>query len=774
MAKQGVFVDEHEQFEFRWEVLSYNEDTCTKTVSWQIVALVNNFPVTEINYNRLVVASYTDDLLVKSYSEMPTFKKTVGAGGTICSGSFQVPDRTTKFSFLYEMYNEPTNYAYYDSVAGTCDIQDAFTLDSGKTKSGVASEESPEAFTLDFLGFQWEITNRDIDKNLVYFSYKLTNTLGYSKDFRNVTASVEIRQEDGTLYKTIDLVSGLNVNGVAGGGTIKSGSFYVEGYVDDTRANICYLDAYATAATSSSNDMIIHCMRWKYRNIHHPSNVSTTSCIIGQYPPFVFTKKHDEAISTLTYTFGSLSGTIVENFSGTNYREWQVPTEFYYQMPNSRQMACTLTCTTTLRGEELGSSTSTFLVLVNEDECKPTINSFTVSDSNSRAVAATGSSDIFVQNASIASYTVDAVGTYGATIESIKVYNDDMERSIYAYATGATGTIQPISYYIDFHSSYDYPVTAFLAVVTDSRGITRNYILYKQAIEYKIPTLKIKIGNLNGTGEMYISANGYYDLIKFGTSSNAATNVVTLQYRLKTQNGEYTSWYTMDLASDATGYYEASKQITGLDYTQKYVIQIRAIDSVYEVLSEELQVVSMPIFDWSSEDFNFNVQVTAPQINIPNKMLYVDNNPIDFSSLMTGEQELATYENGTWTPVVPNFTTNQSYGAFIRIGNMVVINWYVRGNAVEDAAGYVLIDVDSLPYPPNSYVAWQAGGGSIQGVTIPTDQAFCGWVLTSSGLYARTASVGYKAGSNNGYCTWYYNVTNTVYMSGTLMYIADV
>jgi hypothetical protein len=77
--------------------------------------------------------------------------------------------------------------------------------------------------------------------------------------------------------------------------------------------------------------------------------------------------------------------------------------------------------------------------------------------------------------------------------------------------------------------------------------------------------------------------------------------------RWKTGSAEYSEWVDTTInITDNT--YKATYTAT-LDYTKQWTIQVRAIDKLATILGKEIVVITLPVFDWSEADFNFNVPV---------------------------------------------------------------------------------------------------------------------------------------------------------------------
>lgn len=94
----------------------------------------------------------------------------------------------------------------------------------------------------------------------------------------------------------------------------------------------------------------------------------------------------------------------------------------------------------------------------------------------------------------------------------------------------------------------------------------------------------------------------------FNGSFGVASNTLTVKYRYKTSSGSYTAWTTMAVSRSGHNY-TATATINGLDYRETYTFQAMATDSLESVTTDEMAIKSLPVFDWSGSDFNFNVPV---------------------------------------------------------------------------------------------------------------------------------------------------------------------
>lgn len=220
----------------------------------------------------------------------------------------------------------------------------------------------------------------------------------------------------------------------------------------------------------------------------------------------------------------------------------------------------------------------------------PTLNPV-VEDTDSKTLALTGDRNKVILGFSDFFYSTGAKGRKGATIVSRKVVCGSKTM------TKDTGTITNI----------DSNVITISA--TDSRGNTTTQTITKTLINYD--------GNLrcfieptapgtDGIAQLYIQA--HYSPVNFG----AKTNTLTIQYRMKTDGGDYSNWITPTAAPTFTNTNSArvaqlTESISGLNYQSEYTFQARAVDLLSTSNSEEKTVKAVPLWDWSETDFTTRV-----------------------------------------------------------------------------------------------------------------------------------------------------------------------
>lgn len=154
---------------------------------------------------------------------------------------------------------------------------------------------------------------------------------------------------------------------------------------------------------------------------------------------------------TLTYAFGSATGTIATKTTSTSV-SWTPPLTLAGQIPKAVTGTGTITCTTYNGNTSIGSKTCTLTLTVSAS-VKPTITSLTAARVDGAVPSTWG---IYVQTKSKATLTINgAAGSYGSTISSYSITGGGYTSTASSFTTGFLNTSGTVT---------------FTATVTDSRG----------------------------------------------------------------------------------------------------------------------------------------------------------------------------------------------------------------------------------------------------------------------------------------------------------------
>ena len=357
------------------------------------------------------------------------------------------------------------------------------------------------------------------------------------------------------------------------------------------------------------------------------SSVTCSTADIGSAPTIQISRNSSSYTHTLTYTFGSLSGTIATKTSDTTITSWVLPTSFYAEIPNAKSGTGTITCNTYSGDILLGTKTCSFTATTNESLCKP-ILSPTVEDSNTAAVALTGDVNTFIRYISDAAITSGAAARNSATLKSIKITCGSQS------ITTSTGTIQKVE-------SGTFAFTA-----TDSRGYITTQAIEKTLISYINPTCNLNISNPSTDGSLSFTITGNY----YNGSFGAVNNTLSVYYKYKTSGGTYSDNIEATNITLNNNTYTATISLTGLDYKETYTFQALTIDKIKSANSAERVIKTTPVFSWSNDDFEFNVPV-----KFSGKTLFDTVYPVGAIYMSASSTSPASLFGGTWEQIQDRF-----------------------------------------------------------------------------------------------------------------------
>lgn len=252
-------------------------------------------------------------------------------------------------------------------------------------------------------------------------------------------------------------------------------------------------------------------------------------------------------------------------------------------IPNDNSMTVKFYVKSVIGDKTYYSSLAKTFTIVNAN---PTINP-TITDTNTTTTALTGDSSKLIRYYSDVDITTGASAIKGATLSSQKVVNGGKT------ITSASGSIT------------DVESGSFVFSATDSRGNTTTKTVERNIVNYIKLTLNIANKTPDASGNFTFTVNGNY----FDGSFGAVANSLTVKYRycVKGDEDNFSEWRDMDISP---GYdtYTATAQLTGLDYQTTYTFQAKANDLLIS-LERERPIKATPVFDWSNDDFKFNVPV---------------------------------------------------------------------------------------------------------------------------------------------------------------------
>ena len=372
-----------------------------------------------------------------------------------------------------------------------------------------------------------------------------------------------------------------------------------------------------------------------------------TNGVIGQVATISTEGSETTGIGTysIEYEFGSLTGVIVDNLPATGIPatiSWTIPTSFYNEIPDTTSKTGKLISYYTL-GNKTVNSTSTFIAKIPDSDVPTITASVVTTDALSSQLS--GNTSTIINGVSNVKVTMSATPTQGSTMVNQYFY---YQRNYYPMMIENTKTLT---------GGYD-GVFDFGAIDTRSRKGTSRITL--TAIDYRTPTIAIDDVSISTSGVATINITGTW----FNGSFGATANTLTVQYRYKSSSSSsWGSWTNIsNVTKNSDGTYSATATKSGLSYTDTYNFQAMVTDKINTVSSKEYTGKSLPVFDWSKDDFNFNVPVSVlspANLNNPTTKQYVDD--------LTNSISLAVQDNTDNIAALSNQISNISSTIFDNI-----------------------------------------------------------------------------------------------------------
>ena len=272
---------------------------------------------------------------------------------------------------------------------------------------------------------------------------------------------------------------------------------------------------------------------------------------------------------TLTYTFGSDSGTIAEG-AGTE-AQWAVPYDLAAQIPNSATGTGTLTCKSYSGSTLIGTQAVTFTATVPSNSTTQPSDTLAVSPVSSLAAPFNG---LYIQGRTKAKITHTASGKYGATIKSYAATVDGQTYTGQAPTTDILATPGTLT---------------ITGTATDSRGIIGTALASIAVLAYTPPSVErntstdalvcaraLANGTLDDDGtSLYVACSRKFSALN-------GNNGASVQVRYKVESGEWSDWVTFLSGSTSGDNYAGVIAGITLAVESPYTIELRAVDKLGE------------------------------------------------------------------------------------------------------------------------------------------------------------------------------------------------
>ena len=352
--------------------------------------------------------------------------------------------------------------------------------------------------------------------------------------------------------------------------------------------------------------------------IPRASSIPDVSGNIGSTITIPIDRKSSGFTTTLTYSFGSLSGTIVSKTSSIS-PTWTIPNTFYAQIPNAKSGTGTITCTTYNGNTQIGDSVSrTLTANAVEVDVNPTVSITSVVETDTKLIAKIGSGGAYINGYSKPKVTFSASARQSASLSSLMINGISVPTNTTTYTINNINT------------------NTITIVATDTRGYSStgtstltpfdNY----QSPNATFTTLK---RNTPTNGQIDITYNGSWYNGNFDTSGGTQANSLSVDLDYK-ESGSST-WINYGTLTPTISENNFSQSITigddgsitGLfDYTKSWDIKLTLKDylcdgsSGYEAIIVTGSVTKGKPTFWWDDDLHVEGDLYLQGINISNIM----------------------------------------------------------------------------------------------------------------------------------------------------------
>lgn len=330
--------------------------------------------------------------------------------------------------------------------------------------------------------------------------------------------------------------------------------------------------------------------------IPRASTIRATDADIESTSIISIVRNSDAFTTTVSYkAAGQSSYTTIWTKQKHSSYGWTVPASLYTIMVKLRKIEIELRCQTYNGDTLLGTSYGSMFATAAADKCQPEAT-ISAKDIRSATVGLTGNNRRIIKGVSTLEATVTSKAIKSATLVDTTV---------------TCGSQQQVSTSNPFVATF---AKAESATATSATKDSRDYVTWKKddltLVNYITPTVNPLVERDGPTSNVVnISVSGIW----FNGSFGAVTNSITAKVRSKPKSqAQYTDAYTSMAVTPSGNEYTASAQLTGLEYTNAYDVEIVVTDKVYSgsiepVITKYDEVrKGIPIFDWGENDFNVN------------------------------------------------------------------------------------------------------------------------------------------------------------------------
>jgi hypothetical protein len=343
--------------------------------------------------------------------------------------------------------------------------------------------------------------------------------------------------------------------------------------------------------------------------IPRATKLNAQTLTINTASTITWTKASTDFKHTLTYEFGSLTGTIGTAKSLVDDVSWTPPNSFYQQMKDAKAKKGKLYLTTYKGDTKIGDTQEAELTInAKESESNVIIEDFSIRDENSTTKTLTGDNSVLVLGRSTAFVTLVFTARKWATINSVVINGKPV--SVSASTTDSNGNTS----YGATTSLGTATTGSFTVTITDSRTFPTTKSTTNDIINYipldVVPNFK-RIAPT--TGQVGLQFDGNYFNSSFGDTNNS----LTISYKYK--KSSETSYTSVSLTKDTHYKISGNKYYSGtgsaksvvtlaptFDYKEQYDVQLLVSDKLTSLTINAKVVKGIPIMWWNSKKVQVN------------------------------------------------------------------------------------------------------------------------------------------------------------------------
>lgn len=526
-----------------------------------------------------------------------------------------------------------------------------------------------------------ETTNVNANTSTISWTFKIYRADGYSSSYdRSYGNHFTLTVDGSQVYSNTDFrVYMANATSEGSAWQCCSGSFTVTHNADGAKAfsfSAKYWNTESSSIGSSGSPLTVSgthtCI-----TIPRASSVSATNATMGASSTITVSRASSSFTHTLTYSFGSTSGTIATGVA-TSYT-WSVPISLANQIPNSKTGTCTITCITYSGSTQIGTKSTTITLTV-PSSAAPTLSV--------ASAVVDGFSGHYLQGKSKCKLTFTASGQYGASISSRTVNGTAVSSPWTSGVLNSSGTV------------------TYTCAVTDSRGYSKSVSVSISVDAYSNPMLTaVSVFRCNSGGTAaddgtYISAKATANY-----SSVSGTNSATLKYQYRVKGGTWSAATTM--TSGTASVFGAG----AISITSSYEVLLTITDSVGNSAQTTITIpTSTVMLDFRPEMNGMGIGTYA---ELANRLIV---NP-------TWTASFGFFE-GLWQPQV--IGSNDSIYAHVRTLGSNQVACYSVQNASDNPHGVGLVGYVLVGSPANNgnyavCISWSGGEVYVTDQLAPND-----------------------------------------------------